>query len=143
MRGEEVEHSRPRLWLIIYIFHTRGRVCYIIYARGLIIYIFHTRGRVCYIIYARGRTQEKRAIAARKRTLLVQKRTVLNKMRALMDKNGVVMERFETFRVWEFICGCPAEGGTSSAAKSAEAKMFRIVPLSGFRESCKVFEDKD
>jgi len=34
MRDEEVEHSRPRLWLIIYIFHTRGRVCYIIYARG-------------------------------------------------------------------------------------------------------------
>jgi hypothetical protein len=26
-------------------------------------------------------------------------------MRALMDKNGVVMERFETFRMWEFICG--------------------------------------
>ena len=45
MRGAEVEHSRPDiprvfadersgLWLIIYIFRTRGRVCYIICARG-------------------------------------------------------------------------------------------------------------
>ena len=32
--GEEAEHSRPRLWLIIYIFHTRGRVCYIITPEG-------------------------------------------------------------------------------------------------------------
>jgi hypothetical protein len=43
-------------------------------------------------------------------------------MRAIMDKKRVVMERFETFRVWEFICGHPAEGGTSSAAKSAKGK---------------------
>jgi hypothetical protein len=51
-----------------------------------------------------------------------KKRRLMNKMRALMDKNGVVMERFETFRMWEFICGHPAEGGTSSAAKSARRK---------------------
>ena len=43
-------------------------------------------------------------------------------MRALMDKNGVVMERFETFRMWEFFRGHPAEGGTSPAAKSAKGK---------------------
>jgi hypothetical protein len=51
-----------------------------------------------------------------------KKRHVLNKIRALMDKNGVVMERFETFRMWEFFRVHPAEGGTSSAGKSAKGK---------------------
>jgi hypothetical protein len=46
----------------------------------------------------------------------------MNKIRALMDKNRVVMERFESFRMWEFFRGHPAEGGTSPAAKSAKGK---------------------
>ena len=61
-----------------------------------------------------------------------KKRRLMNKIRALMDKNGVVMERFETFRVWEFIRGLLRE-------KVQRAKMFRIVPLSGFgqyRKAC-------
>ena len=53
------------------------------------------------------------------RALMDKKRRLLNNMRALMDKNGVVMERFETFRMWEFFRVHPAEGGTNSAAKSA------------------------
>jgi hypothetical protein len=51
-----------------------------------------------------------------------KKRRLMNKIRALMDKNGIVMERFESFRRWEFICGHPAEGGTSSAAKKCEGQ---------------------
>jgi len=40
------------------------------------------------------------------RALMDKKRRLMNKIRALMDKNGVVMEQFETFRMWEFIRGC-------------------------------------
>ena len=54
-----------------------------------------------------------------------KKRRLMNKIRALMDKNGVVMERFETFRRWEFFRGYPRQ-------KVRRAKMFRIVPLSRF-----------
>jgi hypothetical protein len=70
------------------------------------------------------------------RALMDKKRRLMNKMRALMDKNGVVMERFERFRVWEFI-------RVHLRQKVQRAKMFRIVPLSGFRESCKVCCDKE
>jgi hypothetical protein len=73
--------------------------------------------------------ERERPLLNKMRALMDKKRRLLDKMRALMDKNGVGMERFETFRMWEFIRGhpaeggtSPAEGGTSSAGKSAKGK---------------------
>ena len=75
--------------------------------------------------------ERERPLLNKMRALMDKKRRLMNKIRALMDKKGVVMERFETFRMWEFICGLLRE-------KVQRAKMCRIVPLSGFRDYRKV-----
>jgi hypothetical protein len=92
------------------------------------------------------------------RALMDKKRRLLNGMRALMDKNDVGMERFERFpRLASLSAAIPRmagqvlrkagqvlrKAGQVLRLKVQSAKMFRIVPLSGFRESHKVFEDND
>jgi hypothetical protein len=61
-------------------------------------------------------------------------RPLLNGMRALMDKNGVVMERFETFRMWEFIRGHqwpPDKSGRTVEQLSSRAVERKVVGICG------------